>query len=110
MRPAVLREFANTTREVHSIAAGGSFGALTGFLWVRYSRTVALALGLVFLSVVTGIRLTRILKRATGGQFAAKNWVADTTDMLRQLRAEGHYTVTSFTVFAAAVYVVLIAV
>ena len=104
----LLSEFANSPREVHAIAAGGSFGALTAFLWVTYSRTVALGLGLVFLSTVTGIRFYRLLQASTDSTDAAKHWVAKPTNLIRQLRAEGHYTVTAFTLVAAVVYVALV--
>lgn len=106
-RSGLLSEFANDPREVHAIAAGGSFGALTAFLWVTYSRTVALGLGLVFLSVVTGVRFYRLLQASDATGAAVKVWVKQPTNLIRQLRKEGHYTVTAFTVVAAVVYVAL---
>jgi len=100
-------EFANDPPEVHALAAGGSFGALTAFLWVQYSVHAGLAVGLVFLSVVTGIRLTRLLHASTDMEIAVKHWVANPTNLIQQLRAEGAYTVTAFTVIGALTYVVL---
>lgn len=100
-RRNLLSEFANSPSEVHAIAAGASFGGLTAFLWVTYSRTVAIAFGIIYLSVVTGVRFHRLLKTVDG------DLIDNQTRLLRQLRKEGHYSVTAFTIGAAVVYVVL---
>jgi len=100
-------EFADRSREVHALGAGGSFGVLTAFLWVQYSVHIGFVFGLVFLSVVTGIRLTRLLQASTNMDVAVKHWVANPTNLIQQVRAEGAYTVTAFTVAAAVTYVVL---
>jgi hypothetical protein len=107
-RTGLLREFANSPREVHSIAAGGSFGALTTFLYVSYSRTVGVAFGLLFLSAVVGVRFYRLLRASDTVRDAARYWSSDPSHLLKQLRAEGHYTVTAFTLVAAVVYVALV--
>jgi len=99
----LLREIANESREVHSLVVGASFGALTAFVWAQYSAQAGLALGLAFLSVVTGIRLTRIVNVFTDKQIAVKQWVQEPTHLVQQARREGHYTVTAFVVAAIIV-------
>ena len=95
-----LQEIANEPREIHSLVVGASFGALTAFIWAQFSAQAGLALGLSFLSVVTGIRLTRIVNAFTDKRVEVKEWVQEPTHLVQQVRREGHYTVTAFTVAA----------
>lgn len=110
------REFLNQPIEVHAFGVGGSFGALSAFLWIQFSQTAGLTVGAVFLSVVTGIRFHRLLRgflRPDGSDSKdgdrLSGWLDRRGKTVQQVRREGHYAVTAFTVFAAAVYVALTA-
>lgn len=98
---SVLKEFANSPREVHALAAGASFGAFSSFLWLHYSRTLALLFGLLFISVVTGIRFYSLIGGSAGE--SVEKIMGSPTKLIKQLRKEGHYTVTSFAISAAVV-------
>jgi hypothetical protein len=104
----ILREFANEPREVHSLLVGTSFGALTAFVWAQFSSQAGLALGLGFLSAVTGIRLRRALRTTTDAYITAEEWIAEPTHLVQQVRREGHYTVTAFAVAAIVVTVAIV--
>lgn len=98
-RKTLLEEFADSPPEVHAIATGGSFGALTAFVWTQHGAEAGLLLGLTFLSSVTGIRLRSALRASAETQTEVK-----TTKLIQQLRDEGHYTATSFVIAAIIVY------
>jgi len=114
-----VHEFLNDVAEIHATAMGGSFGALTAFLWEQYSQTIALAVGAVWLSVVTGIRFHALLRGLvwSGGSDGSdgkdgdsvEDWLDRRGKTMQQVRREGHYSVTAFTVAAALVYVALTA-
>jgi len=105
MNEDVIQEFANSTTEVHAIAGGGSFGVLTVFLWARYNETFAVMVGLIFLSVVTGLRFYRLLAQ-NSDVTSVKDFVNEPTSFISQLRSEGHYTITSYTLSACTVYII----
>jgi membrane protein implicated in regulation of membrane protease activity len=87
------------------LAAGGSFGAITAFLWVNYSETIGLLFGLLFISVVTGVRFYSIFDKAPDK--SVQEFVDKKTELVSQLRKEGHYTISAFTVASSIVYIIL---
>jgi hypothetical protein len=105
MGKAIIQEFANSTREVHAIAGGSSFGVLTVFLWARYNETFGIMFGVIFVSVVTGIRFYSLLSENLDTE-SEKGLTSKTTSFVSQLRSEGHYTITSYTLSACIVYVI----